>query len=239
MRVFEHSFESPAQNLALDEVLLENAEAGLSGECLRLWESPGPFVVLGLTQRVNEHILVDACAADAVQIHRRCTAGGCVVQAPGCLNFAFVLKMDREGCDTIHGSYRTILGWIARALSYLGHDAALAGISDLAIDSQKVSGNAQKRKRRHFLHHGTILYGFDSSLCARYLVEPGKQPEYRAGRGHAAFLGAASADRMELIAAVSSVFHERNPEGPSPEELRQCRELAHAKYESPGWIYKR
>ena len=38
MRLLDLSFEEPARNLALDEVLLNEAEEGRSGETLRFWE---------------------------------------------------------------------------------------------------------------------------------------------------------------------------------------------------------
>ena len=52
----------------------------------------------------------------------------------------------------------------------------------------KISGNAQQRKRTHFLHHGTLLCGFDLSLIAKYLNAPERQPEYRRDRPHAEFV---------------------------------------------------
>ena len=65
----------------------------------------------------------------------------------------------------------------------------LAGLADLALAGRKVSGNAQRRGRCGVLHHGTVLYDFDASLAERYLLEPPRQPDYRAGRSHQAFLG--------------------------------------------------
>ena len=50
-------------NLALDEVLLDSLESGRAGETLRFWESPTPFVVLGVSQVLAEHADEAACAA--------------------------------------------------------------------------------------------------------------------------------------------------------------------------------
>ena len=68
------------------------------------------------------------------------------------------------------------------------HCLQQAGTSDLAAAGRKFSGNAQQRKRRFLLHHGTLLYAFDLSRVGRYLRPPPRQPEYRAGRDHVAFL---------------------------------------------------
>lgn len=62
------------------------------------------------------------------------------------------------------------------------------GISDLALDGRKVSGNAQRRSSAAVLHHGTVLCGFNVGRVGRYLRRPQKEPAYRAGRGHEEFL---------------------------------------------------
>jgi lipoate-protein ligase A len=75
---------------------------------------------------------------------------------------------------------------VIRALT--GVEVALEGISDLAIGARKFSGNAQYRKSRALLIHGTFLLEFDLSLIGRYLALPVKQPAYRQNRSHLEFL---------------------------------------------------
>src|SRR2546429_689077 len=79
---------------------------------------------------------------------------------------------------------------------------ACAGVSDLAVDGRKVSGNAQQRKREHFLHHGTLLYGFDATTMARYLRLPPRQPDYRQRRQHAEFVTNLPRERGDLEARL-------------------------------------
>jgi lipoate-protein ligase A len=67
------------------------------------------------------------------------------------------------------------------ALSVRGH-------TDLAIDGRKFSGNAQRRRRRAVLFHGTFLLNFDLTLVDELLPMPSKQPEYRQSRSHGEFL---------------------------------------------------
>ena len=48
MKLLELTLPTPAENLALDEALLDAAEAGeLPDEVLRLWEPSQPLVVVG------------------------------------------------------------------------------------------------------------------------------------------------------------------------------------------------
>jgi lipoate-protein ligase A len=177
-----------AENLALDEALLLDAEAG-GPEVLRVWQWPTPAVVLGAGGRIADDVHEDACRADGVPILRRSSGGGTVLLGPGCLLFSLVLRFDRDLALTdLHASYRYILCRIVRGLQPQMAELAVQGSSDLTLADRKFSGNAQQRKRTHLLHHGTLLYAFDFEPIARYLKPPPRQPEYRRHREHADFL---------------------------------------------------
>src|SRR5262245_15044120 len=75
LRLLDLTLPSPAENLALDEALLAAAEERLgrgepaaSCEVLRLWESPVPFVVLGVACRLADDVDEEACARRGVPI---------------------------------------------------------------------------------------------------------------------------------------------------------------------------
>jgi lipoate---protein ligase len=188
MRFLDLTLPSAAENLALDEALLLGAEAG-GGEALRVWEWPHPAVVLGAGCRLAEDVDEGACRADGVPVLRRSSGGGTVLLGGGCLLYSLVLAYQRDpALAEIRPSYQYILDRIGRALAEGVGEVEPAGVSDLAVGGRKFSGNAQQRKRSHLLHHGTLLYAFDLDRVARYLREPPRQPAYRAGRPHRAFL---------------------------------------------------
>src|SRR4051794_8509460 len=84
-----------AENLALDEALLLEAESGQGGEVLRVWEWPTYAVVLGAAGKVADDVDTTACAADGIPLGRRSSGGGTVLLGPGCLLYALVLRYDR------------------------------------------------------------------------------------------------------------------------------------------------
>lgn len=179
---------TPAENLALDEALLAEAEAG-GPEVLRVWESPTFFVVLGLGGRRDDDVHDEACAADGVPVLRRSSGGGTVLQGPGCLSYALVLRTDRDpALSSITGTNAYVLDRMATALRSALPDIHYRGISDLALGARKISGNAQRRKKHWTLFHGTLLYDFPSAAITRYLKQPKRQPDYREDRPHEAFL---------------------------------------------------
>lgn len=241
MRRIDFSFASPAENLACDEVLSDRVEQMGDEQMLRFWESPTHFVVVGVGQVLRQEVREEACAQDGVPVLRRCSAGGAVLQGPGCLNFTLVLL--RDACadlQTIRSSYCHILGRIAEALQARGTPARHRGVSDLAVNGLKISGNAQKRRRRSILHHGTLLYAFDAALLDRYLFEPADQPAYRRGRPHAQFVMNLPLASSELKQMVCEAFGVSSPpEGLTGAEQQETRRLAAEKYLSPDWIYRR
>ena len=241
MRVFDISFVSPARNLAVDEVLLDDVESGKSAETLRFWESKSRFAVLGVSQVLRQHVYERACTEDKVGIFRRASAGGCVLQGPGTLNYSLVLLHDKHPeARTVRGAYCYIFEKIIAALDARGVAVKHKGISDLAINGKKVSGNAQKRRRNAILHHGTLMYDFDGEIMERYLKEPSDRPGYRGERTHKGFVDNIPLSRQELKSAIREAFNGGPPRDRLPERLmKAARELESTKYKAPNWINRR
>jgi lipoate-protein ligase A len=188
MDYLDLTLPTPEENLALDEALLLDAEAG-GGEVLRVWELPGWAVVLGSAGRLAEDVDEAACAADRVPVLRRTSGGGTVLLGPGCLAYTLVLAYERDPrLRDVTLSYQVILDRVRRALGGLTPAVVHEGSSDLAWGDRKVSGNSQRRRQTHLLHHGTLLYAFDLARIPRYLRVPNRQPLYRRQRAHEAFV---------------------------------------------------
>jgi lipoate-protein ligase A len=238
MRFLDLTLPTPAENLALDEALLLEAEAGRGGEVLRLWEWPHPAVILGAGCRLAEDVDEAACRDDGVPILRRASGGGTVLLGPGCLLYGLVLDYERDpALRDISASYEFILDRIRAALADVMPGLGLAGTSDLAVGGRKVSGNAQQRKQRHLLHHGTLLYDFDLGRVGRYLHPPGRQPDYRDRRDHAAFLMNLPTPRAELSRRLRTAWQAEDETTGWPRE--HVRRLSAEKYTRPEWTRRR
>lgn len=238
MRYLDLTLPDAADNLAFDEALLLQAESGDGGEVLRVWEYPRPVVVLGSGCRIAEDVHEANCASDNVPILRRSSGGGTVLWGRGCLLFSVVLNYDRSPqLLEIGPSYAYILEHIIAAVRDVVPGLVQAGISDLAVDGRKCSGNAQQRKRRYLLHHGTLLYDFDLAQVGRYLRLPPRQPDYRAQRDHTAFLCNLPLTGDELKRRLRDGWQAK-PEGDDyPREL--VRQLAAEKYTRTEWNQRR
>jgi lipoate-protein ligase A len=236
MHYLDLTLSRPADNLALDEALLIQAEAGQSGEVLRLWEWPAPVVVLGAGCRLAEEVEEAACQADGVPVLRRASGGGTVLWGRGCLLYSLVLSQQRHpALADVRASYRHILERVAEAVGLSG--ITVAGISDLALGGRKFSGNAQQRKRLYLLHHGTLLYAFDLEAVARYLRPPPRPPDYRASREHGQFLLNLPAPAEDLKERLRQTWGA--DEGIAPWSEDTVRQLCVEKYDRDEWTRRR
>jgi lipoate-protein ligase A len=193
------------EHLAREWDSFRAVEAGRAAHLCRVWEAARPVVVVGRNTAIDDHVIQGSCHADGVDVLRRCSGGGAVVLAPGCLNYAVVLSLvSRPELMDVAASVRIILDQLLAALDHPG--LSFAGESDLSLHGRKVSGNAQRRGRRALIHHGTLLYAFDATLAARYLKEPARQPTYREARPHTEFMGNLPLPRESVRARLESAL---------------------------------
>jgi lipoate---protein ligase len=248
MFALDLTLPSPAENLAMDEALLDGAEAGNIDETLRFWEPREHFVVVGYANRVSTEVNKEFCAANRIPINRRCTGGGTVLQGPGVLNYSVILRADATSqCATIQTANTfvmernrsAVLAALQKTSASCAHikpDVKVEGHTDLAFNGRKFSGNAQRRRRKYLLFHGSFLLTADLAKIEAALRMPSKQPNYRAGRTHGDFLTNLSVPVAELKMALKSGWSADMPFKPSsshfpPKALVQ-------RYENDQWNLK-
>ena len=240
MDLIEFSTPDPTAQLACDEALLQLADNGSVGECLRVYELRRPTVVLGLQDEHRRAVVGDICERHGVDILRRRSGGGAVVLGPGCLVYSLILRRDRPGLGSVRGSYRWILGRLCEELSADGPRVEPAGTSDLAWDGRKVGGSAQQRKRNYLLHHGTLLYGMRRELMEQFLGQVREPPPYRNGRSHRDFVTNLPLDRSVLDETVKRAFGAADSHQSPPADLMDLIEKLVAKrYGCREWTCRR
>ncbi len=283
----------PAQNLALDEALVDFADDSGAGEWLRFWESPVPFLVLGHGNRVATEARREVCEKLGVPILRRCSGGGAVLQGPGCLNFALILAIPEHGpLAHITTANRYVMERNRAALERaLGRPVAVKGVTDLAFAAEsasgnaapgdgacddgksdkaslgngipgngtpednitlkgtpdkdtrwlKFSGNAQRRKRRALLFHGSFLLNLDLSLLSEVLAHPTQEPDYRTQRPHTDFVANVPLSADAVKQAIRDCWHPTEGDA-TTEELAaletRAQQLVAEKYSKPEWNFK-
>src|SRR5262249_7616566 len=139
--------------------------------------------------------------------------------------------------DAVDSAQSLVLGRIARFIRDFGPSVGVQGSGDLTLGDRKCAGSAQRRLRRFFLVHVSILYDFPIARIVRYTRLPRRQPAYRAQRPHEAFLTNLPLPRTALLSAVRSAWL------PPSAEPRQAdvsddlvNELVTTKFGDPAWV---
>jgi lipoate-protein ligase A len=238
MKLTDCTFPEPAMNLACDEALLDLCEAGFDHDVLRFWEPGEHFVVLGYSSRICADVKLPACERAGVPVLRRCSGGGTVLQGPGCLNFSLILRMERRPeLESLAATTRWIMQAHRNALApVVGGEVRIKGYSDLVRDGLKFSGNAQRRKRRAVLFHGSVLLGMDFELLESLLPVPERQPAYRKNRAHRDFAANLNLPAGRIKDALISAWQAKEPLAGLP--MERIEALARTTYSTQAWTHK-
>ncbi len=199
---------SVAGNLDVDEAMTRSA--GADGRvALRLWWGAGPTVVIGRSEKPELVADLEACRRLGVEVIRRPSGGGTVLQTTGILNYS--LTAPAPPLLDIRRIFALGAGLLVGTLARLGVEARPQGISDVAVGDRKISGNAMARRWGGLLLHGTLIYNLELDLVETCLRHPPREPDYRRHRSHREFLTtlrslgvAASPAEVEAAMAASA-----------------------------------
>jgi lipoate-protein ligase A len=185
VEILFQSAPSVAGNLAMDDAAARSASAtGL--RLLRFWWGGPPAVVIGSSERPEQVVYSEACARLGVEVIKRSTGGGSVLQTAGVLNYSLITPAPASLDPKI--GFRPGLDLICAILAAFGVVGRPEGTSDVAVGDRKISGNAQARRWKAVLVHGTLLVDFDHDLADAVLKHPPREPAYRRARSHRDFL---------------------------------------------------
>lgn len=236
MKLLDLTLPTAEENLALDEALLDEAEAAdRPQETLRLWESPQPVVVVGRSSKVAIEVNLTATRRAGVPVLRRCSGGAAIVAGPQCLMYAVVLSYElHPHLQMLDEAHRFVLGHIRAGIARLNLQTDLCGTSDLAIEGRKFSGNSLRCKRTHLLYHGTLLCrDYQTGMIGQLLGTPPRQPDYRQGRDHLSFVTNLPVGVSELRPAIASAWSVEALATDWPRE--RTAELVASRYSLASW----
>jgi len=185
MEVMSWSAPTVAENLAMDDAA--GRSAGATGlRQLRFWWGGPPAVAMGSSERPEQVVHVEACARLGVEVLKRSTGGGSVLQTADVLNYSLVTPAPAS--LNPKAGFRPGIDLICEILAAFGVVGSPEGTSDVSVDNRKISGNAQARRWGALLVHGTLLSEFDYDLAETVLKHPPREPAYRRARSHRDFL---------------------------------------------------
>ena len=238
MKILELTLDSPAENLALDEALLETAESSESHpEVLRIWEPQAPLAVVGRSSPAEAEVNLEYCRKSGIPVFRRCSGGQSIVTGPGCLMYAVLLDYrQRPELRMLEIAHQFVMKQMQNAIQELGIEVQQAGTSDLTLGGRKFSGNSLRCKKDWLIYHGTMLCSFDIELIANCLGRPIREPKYRENRSHLDFLTQLPTTTTTLAAAIKTKWSAKAKLEHWPREMTQ--QLVTEKYDRDQWNLK-
>lgn len=181
MRKWRLLIDDPAsghENMAIDEAMLIACENDISPSTVRFYGWSQPTLSLGCFQKIGHYQYQENCAYLGVPIVRRITGGRAVLHD---MELTYAIASDDAALfeKGIVGAYRIISDCMAAAIKDLGIDAFIedsrpktqdsrlrnqefscfksVSRHEILINGKKIVGSAQKRLKRAFLQHGSII----------------------------------------------------------------------------------
>ncbi|HMA83397.1 MAG TPA: biotin/lipoate A/B protein ligase family protein [Candidatus Thermoplasmatota archaeon] len=174
-RLLQTGLLSAAENMAIDRAILVAHSKGHVPPTVRLYGWNPAAISIGYFQQLTEEVDLTACEKDHIDYVRRITGGGAVFHEDE-VTYSFVIQEKHPQISkNILESYKTICLAIMNGLDFLGVKSTYAPINDILVNNKKISGNAQTRKQKTVLQHGTILTDVDVDKMFRLLKVPNEK----------------------------------------------------------------
>jgi len=172
-RLLDTGARSAAENMALDEILLELKAEGRIPHTLRFLQFSRPSVLVGHHQSVEEEVRLDYCQKKEIEINRRITGGGALYWGRQELGWEiYISKADPRIPSRIEDLYRRMGEAGAEGLRRLGVRAHFRPRNDIEIQGRKISGTGGTELSGAILFQGTLLVDFDVDEMLRALRIP-------------------------------------------------------------------
>ena len=174
-RLLQTGYNTAAYNMGVDRAVLVANSEGKVPPTVRFFAWKPPAISIGYFQSLTEEVDLDACKTHGVEYVRRITGGGAVFHESE-LTYSIVIPESHPQIPkNIMESYGRICGAVMKGLFNLGIESKYAPINDIIAYGKKISGNAQTRKARTVLQHGTVLTDVDVDKMFSLLKVPNEK----------------------------------------------------------------
>jgi lipoate---protein ligase len=174
-RLLETGYHSAAENMAIDRAILVAHSQQKVPPTVRFYGWNPPAISIGYFQKLTDEIDLEACKQYGVDYVRRITGGGAVFHEDEVTYSVVVREEHPQISKNVLESYGLICQAIIQGLSYLNVESSYAPINDILVNNKKISGNAQTRKYKTVLQHGTVLTNVDVEKMFQILQVPNEK----------------------------------------------------------------
>ncbi|MEA3377853.1 MAG: DUF116 domain-containing protein [Chloroflexota bacterium] len=172
-RLLDTGPRTAAENMALDEAILEARSQNLVPNTLRFLQFRPRCTLVGYHQTVEQEVRLDFCRAHGVEVNRRITGGGALFWDESQLGWEIYAPVDHPRLPRrLEDLYAFLCRGAVRGLERLGVRATFRPQNDVEVDGRKISGTGGTEMNGAFLFQGTLLVDFDVDTMLRALRIP-------------------------------------------------------------------
>ena len=156
-RLLQTGYLSAYTNMAIDRAVMLSHSKNSVPPTVRFYGWKPSAISIGYFQSLKDEVELDTCNKLNIDYVRRITGGGAVFHENE-LTYSIVISESHPSIPkNILESYGVICGAIIKGLNNLGIESNYSPINDIISNGKKISGNAQTRKKKTVLQHGTVL----------------------------------------------------------------------------------
>jgi len=172
-RLLDPGHRSAAENMALDDLILECRAKGLVPDTIRFLQFDPPAVLVGYHQAVEQEVRTEFCESRGIDINRRLTGGGAIYFDKSSLGWEVIASKSELGAyRPVEDLYERMCKGAILGLNTLGIHAVFRPKNDIEVNGRKISGTGGTERDDAFLFQGTLLIDFDVETMIRALRIP-------------------------------------------------------------------
>jgi lipoate-protein ligase A len=180
IRVLDTKALNAAENMALDEAILEAREDNLISDTIRFLSFEPHCALVGYFQNVENEIRESFCTQEGIEINRRITGGGALYWGVKDIGWEIFASADRFAAriSKFEDYYSLFCGAASRGINMFGLKSSFRPRNDIEIDGKKISGSGGTSIRECFLFQGTLLVDINLEIMLRALKIPVEKLKY-------------------------------------------------------------
>jgi lipoate-protein ligase A len=172
-RIVDTGVMSAAENMAMDQALLEAKTEYNLPPTLRFLRFKPSAVLVGYNQSIDQEIRLEFCNSHGIDINRRLTGGGAILFDPSQVGWeVYGDKDDPIMPKPLPELYAKLCNCIVAGLKNFGLKAKFRPRNDIEIKGRKISGTGGTELYKAFLFQGTLLVDFDVEQMLKALKIP-------------------------------------------------------------------
>jgi lipoate-protein ligase A len=173
-RLLDTGFLSAAENMALDQILLESRAAGESPNTLRFLQFAAPSVLVGCHQQLDQEVRLEFCRERGLEVNRRITGGGAILFEPCHIGWEIIASREDPRFQATPAALAEHFARVFCAAlgEYFGMEASFRPRNDIEVRGRKIAGTGGTTEGAAFLFQGTLLVDLDVQTMLRALRVP-------------------------------------------------------------------